>query len=63
MTLRMFCNCCSKEYAVQREDIVLVEKLKPQSMRLEKSLYIYDEDCFFKELNKIKKLNNTKKEI
>lgn len=62
MTFAMFCLSCNKNYKLVHEDISLIEKFKPESIRLENSVYLYKEGCFFKDLNKIKKSENTQKE-
>jgi len=59
MKSRLFCNHCDKYFEVDIENIRLVQEFKGEHILFAHNTYFYNYGCFFKELNKLKRIHET----
>ncbi len=55
MKARIHCKHCEKYYDVELEDVRLIQAVNGESITFAHNTYYYDDDCFFKTLNRIRR--------
>lgn len=60
MKTRLFCHHCNKGYEVDTQSISYMKDHKKESLSFLDDTYYYDDGCFFKTLNRLKREENIK---
>jgi len=62
MKARIHCKHCEKYYDVELDDVRLVQETDGDSITFAHNTYYYNNDCFFKTLNQLRRDRKHKKE-
>lgn len=55
MRARLYCRHCARHYDVPLEDVRLMQAKEGANITFAHNTYYYDDDCFFKNVNRYKK--------
>ncbi len=56
MPMTVYCHQCEKRYPTTKEDLERMIAFDPEHMIVSGSLYNYSGGCYFKNLNRLKRL-------
>ena len=60
MQVAIYCHHCEKSYTTTTEDLLRMQRFDPEHLVLSGELYSYSGGCFFKTLNRLKRLEQGK---
>ncbi|WP_345975832.1 hypothetical protein [Sulfurimonas sp. HSL3-7] len=55
MTARLYCKHCARHYDVPLEDVRIMQAQESEHITFAHNTYYYDDDCFFKNVNRYKR--------